>query len=298
MKTLAQWLLPLLLCSCEATGELASNSAVSDESASDLISDSEAVSEALKSEPVNVLTTSPGCEWEAGLLAWRQPGFRQTYTAVNFNTLVVHDAVESSAGEWEPVSHRGNTNFILMDVASAGLDDYVLLGFTRDGDIVIERWVLGLGGGAVVERGRGAALPSPSLAPKEFIKTNLFQGLPEHKPLVIEADPSGRFVIFALRDPGGITTVYQLDCSIPGKSPVALTDSAKIPELGSITSVGKFDHVALGRTYSFDTEAPRPGRVVFIDGNDDAIFDGSPLVGDEAYFRTLGPWQDWRSLWW
>jgi hypothetical protein len=231
-------------------------------------------------------------------LAWKQPGFIQRYTAVNFNSVIVTDFAQLASGEWESLSHQSSASFVLMTLASGSLDDFVLLGFTRDDYIVVERWTLVEGSGSVVTFGGGGTGPSELLRPKVFQKERLFKGAAGQRPVDVEMDPDGRYVVFGTTTSDDFVTIFQLDCTDPNAVPLVLADSSTIPELSDARDIQKFEHVILGRVFVVSTIFSDWQRIVFVDANNDGIFDGSPLVGDDAFFEAQGldQYEYWINL--
>jgi hypothetical protein len=262
--------------------------------ASETIPDAEAVAAARTMNPTpTVIGAEDGMISLDPILSWRQPGFEQRYQGVNFNSLRVFDYAERVDGQWESVTHQQSATFYALDFAAAGLDKFAILGKARDGDVVVELWTLSETSGAVVQHGElGAVVANHELHPKEFHKRRVFEGLTDHIVLGIEVDPELRFVVFAARSPAGLVTAYRLDCQDPDAELENLADSQVIPELESIENVQKFDHVSLGRVYTFETSLDVDREVLFVDSNHDGVFDGGPLVEGS----TDRPYREWRML--
>lgn len=261
---------------------------------SEAISAAEAVTAARTMNPTpTVIGAEDGMISLDPILSWRQPGFKQMYQGVNFNSLRVFDYAERADGQWESVTHQQSATFYALDFAAAGLDKFAILGKARDGDVVVELWTLSETSGAVVQHGElGAVVANHDLHPKEFHKRRVFEGLTDHIVLGIEVDPELRFVVFAARSPAGLVTAYRLDCQDPEAELESLADSQVIPELESIENVQKFDHVSLGRVYTFETSLEVGREVLFVDSNHDGVFDGGPLVEG----NTERPYREWRML--
>ena len=223
--------------------------------------------------------------------AWSEPGFEQRYTGVDFKSVIVTDRAIASSGEWESVRHESVASFTFMHLAAGTLDRYALLGVSADDEIIVETWTL--------EAGEETnSISGALLRPKAFKKKRVFQGASRHEPRGIELDPEGRFVLFILRSEQNVTSVYQLDLSHISAGPVELASSSITPELSDVCYVQKFDHVDLGRVYVLGTNFVQHRRVLFIDADNNGIFDGSPLVGDDSFFRSQGldAYEDWINL--
>jgi hypothetical protein len=226
-------------------------------------------------------------------LAWRGDGIEQRWTATDFRTLVVTDLTPGGT-----ITHERTAAFTFLHVEPARLDAYDLLGVTADEDLVVVRWTLVPREAGDDAGDEGAAPASRRPPPKDFEERRLFQGLRGHRPLGIQGDPQGRFVLFAARDEASVVTVYRIDATTDGNEPVPLTTSLAIPELSDLRTAQKFDHAQLGRVYVLGTSFEDRHRVVFVDADDDGVFERPPLVGDDAFFEQQGldRYEDWRSL--
>jgi len=226
-------------------------------------------------------------------LAWRGEGIEQRWTARDFRTLIVTDQTPGGTA-----THQRTASFTFLHVEPARLDAYDLLGVTAEEDLVVVRWTLvprDAGEDAGDQRAAPASRRPP---PKVFEERRLFQGLRGHRPLGIQGDPQGRFVLFAARDEADVVTVYRVDATTDGNEPVALTSSLAIPELADLRTTQKFDHAQLGRVYVLGTSFEDRHRILFVDSDDDGVFERPPLVGDDAFFEEQGldRYEDWRSL--
>jgi hypothetical protein len=230
-----------------------------------------------------------------GLTAWRELGFKQHYTAENFNSVLVTDSVQDATGAWQSVTHQSSANFSVLHVASGGLDGYAVFGLTRDKKPVVELWNLVSAAGTVVVQGGGTP---PQLVAKAFQKTGIHEGAPDHKAVAFEYDPAGRYVVCAIRDPQGEVSLTQFDAQSPTTPPVVLYDSTAIPELNEVQYAQKADHALLGRILVFGTAFASHKRIMLVDSDNDGVFDGAPLVGDDDFFASQGldRYEDWISL--
>lgn len=274
-----------LCCACRSsTQHIAANSQLSE-----LQSDEDA------HQP---LDTGYGLWSEEAPIGWRRPGFVQTYTGVNFNAVEVTDSVQLQSSEWKTIRHEGDASFMFQHLACGALDEFALLGIDDEKDIVIERWSLVGSNGAALERSGGRAEFTEALTAKQFIKQRTFKGARGSQPRGIEMDPSGRFVVYALRDEQEVTTIFQLDCLTPGATPVALVSSYSIPALGEIKYADKFDHATLGRVFVFSTSILDHFRIILADSDNDGVFDGAPIFGDDETLEALGlaTYENWMSL--
>ena len=121
MKTLAA---SMLLCGSAAIGLWAC--------AGDGVDRSHQIAETPTLSVRTVAATAVGETHGDDPLGWRAPGFRQRYTAINFNSVVVTDFAEGTGGAWFSVAHQSSATFYVMRVACGGLDRYAVLGLTRD----------------------------------------------------------------------------------------------------------------------------------------------------------------------
>ncbi len=267
----------------------------------EVMTEHEAIPLALESEPSVGRLADQGYTEGDGVTAWREPGFKQRFTAVNFNSVLVTDSVQdATTGAWQSVTHQSSANFSVLHVTSAGggPDRYAVFGLTRDKKPVVELWNLVPDQGAVVVHGAGGGPTSPQLIPKKFQKTRIFEGAPDQGAVAFEYDPAGRFVVCAIRDPQGEVSLVQIDARDLAAPPVVLHDSTAIPELNDVQYAQVADHVQLGRVFKFGTAFASHRRIMLVDSDNDGVFDGPPLVGDDDFFKSMGldVYEDWISL--
>lgn len=231
-------------------------------------------------------------------IAWREPGLEQRYTAVDFNSVLVTDSAKSANGAWASVTHQSSADFAVMQITYGGLDRYALFGLSRENKLVVELWKLVPADGTIIAQGPVGGDASTQLAPKSFEKTRIFEGAQDHEPVAIEYDPADRYVVCAMRDPQGEVSLSQLDAQNPATPPVPLHDSTAIPELNEVQYAQKFDHAQLGRVFVFGTAFASHERIVLVDTDDNGVFDGAPLVGDDDFFASQGldHFEDWVNL--
>lgn len=300
MKRLAYFVLvALVTVGCTGTDAKRTASAQSHYAASsECMPTDEAVRLALQSD-ASILSQNKRAYMENDEpIAWRASDREQRFTAVNFNSVRVTDSVRNSNGDWQSVAHQGSTNFSLMQITHGGLDRYALSGLTRDGRLVVELWSLVSAQGTVVVQGASGTSTSPQLVAKTFQKTRIIEGAQGHKPVAIEYDPAGRYVVCAIRDPQGQVSLNRLDPRIPASPLTLLHDSTTIPELNGVQYAQKFDHAQLGRILVFGTAFEAHKRIVLVDADNDGVFDGAPIVGDDAFFEAQGlnRFEDYDSL--
>lgn len=287
MKTLAA---SMLLCGSAAIGLWAC--------AGDGVDRSHQIAETPTLSVRTVAATAVGETHGDDPLGWRAPGFRQRYTAINFNSVVVTDFAEGTGGAWFSVAHQSSATFYVMRVACGGLDRYAVLGLTRDERPVVELWrLVPSDESAVVVSGNGAGVPA-SLVPKVFEKRRIYTGSPGSGALALEYDPADRFVLAAIEDAQGVARILQLDTDNSPATPVVLADSISMPVLARMSFAQKGDHAVLGRVFEFTTDLSDYVRLLFVDANNDGVFDGAPLVGDAAYWSSSGfdRYEDWTAL--
>ncbi|MCC6408702.1 MAG: hypothetical protein IT453_16180 [Planctomycetes bacterium] len=231
-------------------------------------------------------------------LGWRAPGFKQRFTAVNFNSVLVMDSAQDAGGAWQSVTHQSSANFSVMHVASGALDRFAVFGLTRDKKPVVELWNLVAAAGTVVLHGSSGGTTSPQLVPKGFLKTRIYTGAPNQGAVAFEYDPAARYVVCAIRDPQGEVSLLQINAQNPSTPPVVLCNSTTVPELNDVRYALKADHTALGRVIKFGTAFKSHKRIMLVDASNDGVFDGPPLVGDDAYFAAQGldTFEDWIDL--
>jgi len=262
------------------------------------MTESEATRVALESDSSIGDWADQGYTVGGDLLGWREAGFEQHFTAVNFNSVRVTDSVQDPSGAWQSVTHQSSASFSVLHVASGGLDRYAVFGLMRNKEPVVELWDLVPDEGTVVVQGAVGGATSPQLVPKKFQKTRIFKGAPDQGAVAFEYDPAGRYVVCAIRGPQGEVSLLQIDAQDPAASPVILYDSTAIPELNEVQYAQKADHVLLGRVFKFGTAFASHRRIMLVDTDNDGVFDGAPLVGDDDFFETLGldVFEDWTSL--
>jgi hypothetical protein len=220
-------------------------------------------------------------------LAWRSNGFRQYFTAKNFNALVVTDVALLDDGSKDSIVHQKSAGFSLMRVAPFRLDDYALFGIARDGDLVVARWQLIAQANSVVVSGTGSGVTNGQLSPKGFHRKRLHKGLAGHLPMGIEAEPEGRYVILVDQAPDGEVFVRHLSLA-DGSLPTTVATSQTVPELSTMQYMNKYDHAQLGRIYVLDSSIEVGQRVMFVDSDFDGVLDGSPIAGDHQFFEVNG----------
>ena len=279
-------------------GLIATACGTSSEPLSEVMTEHEAIQLALESEPSVGQFADQGYTEGDGLTAWREPGFTQRYTAENFNSVLVIDSAQDASGAWQSVTHQSSANFSVLHVASGGRDRYAVFGLTRDKEPVVALWkLIQVAGAVVIQGGSGGGVPA-QLVPKGFQKTRIFEGAPDQGAVAFEYDPAGRYVVCAIRDPQGEVSLLQIDAQNPATPPLVLYDSTTIPELNEVQYAQKGDHNVLGRVFIFGTAFASHKRIMLIDSDNDAVFDGAPLVGDDDFFESLGldVFEDWTSL--
>lgn len=264
------------------------------------ITEDEAIQIALESNSPPLDQGEAGYITEGELTAWREPGRKQTYTAENFNSVLVTDSVQDASGAWQSVTHQSSANFSVLHVASGGLDRYAVFGLTRDKSPVVELWNLAPAEASIVVQGSldGYSYTQLDLVAKDFQKTRIFKGGPDSGAVAFEVDPAGRYVVCAIRDPQGEVSLLQIDAQTSAVPPTVLYDSTTIPKLSEVQYAQKADHALLGRVFVFGTAFDARKRIMLVDGDNDGVFDGAPLVGDDSFFSSQGldRFEDWISL--
>jgi hypothetical protein len=256
--------------------------------ASEAMTESEAFQLALESAPSLYNQSKQGYIEGDYPLGWREPGFKQHFTAINFNSVRVIDSAQDATGAWQSVTHQSSASFSVLHVASGGLDRYAVFGLTLDKKPVVTLWDLVPKQGTVVVQGAIVGAPPPQLVPKKFQKRRIYEGAPDQGAVAFEYDPAGRYVVCAIRDPQGEVSLMQIDAQNPSAPPVVLYDSTTIPELNEVQYAQKFDHALLGRVFVFGTAFVAHREIWLVDANNDGTFDGPPLVGDDDFFKSQG----------
>lgn len=240
-------------------------------------------------------------EWTEGVLAWRTPTFEQSYGASNFSFVTFTDRqLNSGTGEWSERTVAGSTAFDIVRIASARRDLFCVAGLTQSGSLVLERWELipvmvtvslPEGGTATT-----AALDGNGMVIKRLAKTELYRGPLATEIHGLDYDDDDRFIL-CLTSHSGLYALYRFESS-SFSTPVALLDSGTLPELAQMSFLSKHDHTLLGRVWRLDDNLIFSVRILFIDSDNDGAFDGSPVVGDRAFYATTGldEYEQWDSL--
>ena len=247
--------------------------------------------------------SAPTDSYEEGLPVWHEQDFRQTLlmslpgSDQPGEVELLQEAREPGSESWHESSVRADMNFRAWWGESAGRDRLALAGYTPDGELVIERWIVERPGAQVPDVGEsppiGASCAAPPLG---FRIVELYRGRPEPRLIDFDYDFEGRFVLALMRDDEA-SYLYRFEAR-PGAEPRVLMDSRDLPELAAATSLGALRHAELGRVWILDDGFPYQTRILLVDANNDGEFDGDPLIGDEAFFEAAGlaRWTDWDAL--
>lgn len=217
-------------------------------------------------------------DWEWGLVSWREPDFKQDYSVHLPAELAVRDReYDQLSGEWSERYYSGFSSFGMRHAAASGRDMFCVEGVARSGDAVIEVWYLMSVGGT----GGGQS--------KSFVRSEIYRGSLSGGQIVsLDFDAESRFVVALVHGPGELcyVSVFPVD----GGAPVVLANSGSYPELCVMANVQKFDHQVLGRIWVL---TPSPGgaewtNVIFVDSNNDGVFDGPPLVATQEELEVNG----------
>jgi len=252
--------------------------------------------------PARTSRSNSLASWAWGSLSWLiYPTYSQRFSVQNFREVVVREeSTDSITGAKAAIEHLGSSSFNIRATASARRDVFAFGGYARNNDFVLEVWelkppessasVLGAGGLAQPDS-------SVNLIPKRFYKTEIFRGPLADFVLGMDMDSEGRFII-ALMGAGNDRFLYRFDTG-GLQPPQLLFDVSTLPELASMVRIQKFQHAVLGRTWSLtDDDLPYSVQILLTDSDNDGVFDGSPIVGDQALFQAAGidAYEHWDSL--
>ncbi len=227
-----------------------------------------------------------------GLLqTWQEPGFKQYADIAPDSVGIVDQVIDSLTGQSSWRVYRTSPAFTVHDVGFGSKDNYAVGGVAPNGDIVIETWRLETST-PILSGGAGA--PQKSVVRREVFRGDLGQeaGIP-----YLGYDIDLRFVIALVRTSSdGATRAYRFENQV-GAVPVSLIDPHLYPEIDGMRYVRRAQHAVLGRTWYFD-DWPGFGttRILFVDADNDGMFDGPPMIGDQDYFLSLGIMGD--PNWW
>ncbi len=220
------------------------------------------------------------------------------------------------------------TSFTVTALAARAQDDLFVAGTARNGDLVIEHWLIDTQTGAVLtgwsSPGPGAiGQPSPPPAPTSTIVGGTYVPVaqrtgepsvervellrvahPSVRTNAMAADPEGRFLLFVTED----SSLYSLDLTDPDALPVLLHDATSLWTLPAVTSMKRFDVTGVGRVWSLGPAVflidPADGAEKFViaylyDADNDGVFD-QHVVHDYNVLANSGLWDsvvtDFRTV--
>ncbi len=235
--------------------------------------------------------------WSPGCLLWLEDDFAQELHARDFRHVRIVDSVrDPETDEWVEVERASATaSYRAWKFASGHLDLLGLAGFAPNGDIVIDRWEL-VGTGAQPEP-ETAHLPARLREVKKLVQTTLYRGPLGEGLYELGFDLRARYLLALVAREDGVT-LYRFDNVAPSVPQIVL-DSEELPELGRMRTLERLRHEKLGYVWRLqDDPFHYTTRILLVDGDDDGVFDGEPLVGDGAWFRARGltNGDDWDSL--
>ena len=216
---------------------------------------------------------------------WHEPGFVQRYHAADFQFFTVTDsALDPQTGAWNSVSFSQSSSFSFLCVGSARKDVWCLAGLApSSGDFVLERWQLKP---KKFQASGGSSLP-PGLISKRFATTGIYRGPLADSVVAVDFDPEGRFMMALVRNNGGPTILYRFDNQV-NASPIVELDSSMIPELSQMTFMNRMQHATLGRVWIMRDSLNEDFSIALVDADNDGFFEGPPLDGHGAFWRTSG----------
>ncbi len=218
---------------------------------------------------------------------WAQPDFIQGYNLYYYarKLEVVDQRPDPTTGVWQQATYVGFASFKVSDAATARDDRFALAGWAgaNDDEFVIERWKLATA--------RVQALPVGGTAPlfpvKNFVRTEIYRGPLGTTLRGFEFDAELRYMLAVLEDASGLVSLYQFP-NQANATPVVVADSNTYPELASVRHIQKFDHPVVGRQVEAYWELPSTFSLMFIDTDNDGLFDGAPIIGEWSYLESIG----------
>ncbi len=219
---------------------------------------------------------------------WAQPDFIQGYHLYyNARKLeVVDQRPDPVTGVWQQASYVGFASFKISHAATARDGRFALAGWAgaSDDEFVIERWNLGSPRPPRFMFGTGTSVPFPV---KNLVRTEIYRG-----PLGVtlrgfEFDAEERYMLAVLEDGAGLVSLYQFP-NRANVTPVVVADSSTYPELASVRHIQKFDHPDGGRQLEAYWEPPSTFSLIFVDADNDGVFDGAPVMGEWSHLESIG----------
>lgn len=234
--------------------------------------------------------------WVEGVPSWSTPTFSQRYVVRGLRDVdIMERQYDTQAGQWSEVTHHGDAGFDIFCAASARQDLFCFAGFAGNGDLVLEQWTAE----PVVRAAGGETIPvltTEGMVVKGLRKVEIYRGPVAEELIALEFDAEGRFMLSLVRS-GTVFALLRFD-NEPSATPVVVSDSLTIPELAVVKRMRKLHHQTYGRVWELQDEVMFSIKVAFLDQDNDGVFDGSPLIGNRAFFAAAGfeDYDSWLSL--
>lgn len=215
--------------------------------------------------------------------------------------------------QWYATRTDHTASFRIEHVATRVANEFYLSGKARNGDAVVERWVIvpqngtlvaerppassGIGTpfttpGLVVQvQGAGALIPpAQRTGAAVTTKTELYRGAALNNIEALAVDPDGRFLLALTDGPSGLVRFDLHDASPAGPSFETVLAPTAVPELGQIGRIYPAQHAVSGRMYLMDS-AHLPGvfpkDIALMDDDNDGNFDGNFVLSMDEYAQLF-----------
>lgn len=225
-----------------------------------------------------VQTGGSGYTEVAPIRTWDAPDHRQflmiSYPPATIE--VIDSKPDPVTGEWLAASYVGTAAYKLSGVAPSQEDAWAVAGWSERvaDEFILERWELVV---SPSQQPTGGGGPPPLFPAKHFRRTEIYRGIVQGEFRGLEFDYEARFIYVLL---GSETTASLLKFdNVANASPQTLATEATQPDLVGMHHLQKYEHMSLGRILECSRLFPGYEAVVFVDTNNDGVFDGAPIIG-------------------
>lgn len=226
--------------------------------------------------------------------------------------VVLHVAERDPAtGDWYTTAETYSASFAITDVEARTAGDLFVVGQARNGDDIVERWLITPPAGAItvarsvvttpvgtpssgssvvsgVVGGGGFVPPAERTGTSTIERFELYRGTALGTPRDIAVDPDGRFVM-VLSDT--TSELWRIDLLPEPAAPLLTESPTTLPALATAGDFYPLEHATAGRVLLFDPDFSRgPGAAptLLFDGENDGLFE-LPLTLSVAEFQASFP---------
>lgn len=228
---------------------------------------------------------------------------------------VVTDELDPSTGDWFVSTVEHSASFKIDRVVTRISNELYLSGVARNGDLVIEQWIVTPQTGAVLPvrpaaetgigvpfstpplttqiQGDGAFIPPPQRQDRSVtVKTELYRGSELGEIVSMAVDPDGRFLLVLTSGSHGLVQFDLHDSTPTGPAYQTICSPSTLPEIQQVKSIYPAAHENGIRMFIM---APRymdgviPKNVVLLDDDNDGVFDGDYELTPPEFKQLFPP---------